>query len=115
MGNYAEIIDGKVAQVLVVDGSEAEAVAWLKANVSTNEWLKTEKDGSKRGKFAGVGDEFHADIDVFIKKPFESWALDKGRKMFLPPIPKPLAILVGYAWQWIEATGQWVEQAIKGK
>ena len=112
MGKYAEIIGGKVARVLVVDGTEAEALKWLKDNVSTELWVKTAEDGSIRGKFAGVGDEYYTDIDVFIKKPFKSWTLDKNLKMYLPPLPKPLAVPIGFAWFWVEKVGAWIKRRL---
>lgn len=113
MGYYAEIIDNEVARVLVVDGTEAEAKLWLALNVSTNTWIKTTLDGSSRNKYAGVGDEYHSDVDKFVYKvPFESWILDKDRGMYLPPIPKPLAIVVGYIWEWSVQLKNWISERL---
>ena len=109
MATYAEIIDGQVAQVLVVGGTEEEAIGWLRANVSENEWVKTAIDGSIRGKYAGKGDEYHPDLDAFVRKvPFKSWKLDRETKMYLPPIPRPLAVAVGHIWVWSEKALKWI-------
>src|SRR3990167_1029708 len=99
---YAEIENGKVKQVLVIDDSwpEAQAQDFL-SGISLNLWVKTDITGSIGGKYAGIGDEFHPELgNLFIRKPFDSWVLDPERKMFLPPWPAPIAIPVGYIYQW---------------
>lgn len=109
MANYAEIINGKVNQVVVFNGTEVEALIWLTENVSSNKWVLTKEDGSMRGKYAGIGDEYHSDINIFIRKPFDSWTLDKNRKMYIPDISKPIAIVVGYIWKWSIQLKDWVK------
>lgn len=110
MGTYAEIVNGKVSRVLVVDGTEDEAKTWLLLNVSKNKWITTDVRGKNKNKYAGKGDEYHADVDKFIsKKPFDSWTIDKERGMYIPPLPKPLAVVVGYVWKWSVKLGEWVQ------
>lgn len=112
MAYFAEIENGKVKQVLVLNDSwtEQESLDWLQEKVSSNLWVKTDINGSIRNKYAGIGDEYHSDIDKFISKvPFESWVLDKERGIYLPPIPKPLALVVGYAWKWSVKLKNWVQ------
>lgn len=110
MGYYAEIVEGKVKRVLVIDGSTAEVLLWLSLNVSLNLWVETSLDGSIRNKYAGIGDEFDPDIDKFIRTvPFPSWVLDKERGMYMPPIPRPIAILIGYVWRWSIELKDWIK------
>lgn len=68
MAHYAEIIDGKVNQVLVTDNewTAEQTMLWLYTNISTNLWLKTSYNGNIRGKFAGVGDAYDPVLDIFI-------------------------------------------------
>lgn len=109
MANYAEIIDGKVSQVIVYNGDDLEAIAWLNVHISTNEWIRTKEDGSNLEKYAGIGDEYHPELNAFVYKPFDSWLLDEGRKIYLPPIIKPIAIPVGYIVYWSEVALRWLQ------
>lgn len=108
MALFAEIIDGKVNQVLVLNMSDEDSLQWLAENVSQNDWIKTEENGSIRNKYAGRGDEYHADIDSFVHKPFPSWVLDKVAKKYksskIKPDPKP----EGFYYEWDESTLDWV-------
>lgn len=87
---YAEVIDGKVTRVLVVEGTVLEATRWLRNNVSKNRWVKTCDKGSFRNKYAGVGDEYHKELNAFIpKKKYASWILNEEKFEYEPPIAKP--------------------------
>ena len=89
---YVEIANGIVQRGLVMDGSwtDKECKAWLNAKVSKNEWIETKLDGSMRNKYAGPGDEYHADLDSFISpKPFDSWTLNKRTKKYEAPSTMP--------------------------
>ena len=33
--------------------------------------------------------------------------------MYIPPIPKPLAIIAGYVWVWSQKVGEWVSAKIE--
>lgn len=115
MKYYAEIVDNHVNQVLVMnqDWSHEEIIDWLHANVSTNEWVETAMDGSIRNKYAGRGDEYKPEIDSFVtKKPFNNWVFDEDRKMYIPPLPKPLAVPLGYIVKWSQELGDWVLEKI---
>ena len=111
MANFAELSEeSRVLRVLVFNGTEAEGIAHLKATYGGT-WVLA-GDGDK-GKHAGIGDEYHADINIFIKKPFNSWVLDKNLKIYLPPIPKPIALVVGFIWAWSEAVKSWVRERVR--
>lgn len=107
MSEYAEIVDNKVVQVLVIDDnwSEEQAQEFL-AKVSSNKWIKTNEK-------VGKSFEYHPGIQKFSrKKPFDSWVFDEKRGMYLPPIPKPLSVPIGYIWRWSEELRQWVLEKI---
>ena len=111
INEYAEIKDGVVLQVLIVDGTKEEAIKWLKDNVSSNEWIIAKSP--TLGK-ASRGGEYNSELKRFMyKKPFSSWVLDTNRKMYLPPLPKPIAVVVGYVWEWSQKLGEWVSKKIK--
>lgn len=107
MAHYAEIINNKVNQVLVMsnDMSHEERLQWLYDNVSNNEWIQTSYNGKVRAKFAGVGDEYHRDIDAFLSpKPSDKWIRCKDRKCYVPKVPKPND---GKSYDWNEELGKW--------
>lgn len=109
MAYYAEIENGKVKQVLVINDAwtNEQATKWLKANVSDNEWMETKIDGSVRDRYAGIGYEYHKDLDSFIlPKPFESWQLDVQTKEYKAPIEMPKDDKL---YRWEESAKQWKE------
>jgi hypothetical protein len=55
----AQIIDGIVIRVLVVP-----SIQWCEQNEG-GEWIETYYNGSQRGKYAGIGDIYDADLDEF--------------------------------------------------
>jgi hypothetical protein len=55
----AEIVSGKVIRVIVVKDA-----SWAAINLGGT-WIETKPDGSIRGKFAAVGDNYDAVNDVF--------------------------------------------------
>jgi len=103
VAEYAEVINGKVIRVLVIDDNWAEEKAQeLLAKISSNEWVKTYKKVGKEY-------EYHKETGMFThKKPFDGWVLDKKREMYIPPIPKPIAIPVGYIVKWSQELRQWI-------
>lgn len=115
MSNYAQVRDGKVIQVVVINDSwtETEAQDFLDKVSSQDTWIKTSGDGSIRSKYAGIGDEYHSDLDAFVAKPLESWVLDRERKIYIPPWPKPIAVPVGYIYHWSKQAKDWVLRKLR--
>ena len=77
---FAEIKDGKVLRVIVVDPKdapdEAKGIAFCKKLLG-GDWKQTYYDSSKRRHYAGIGYTFDKDKDAFISpKPYPSWNLD---------------------------------------
>jgi len=106
---YAQVKDGKVVQVLVINDAwtEKETQEFLDTVNSVDTWVKASKDGNVNKKYAGIGDEYHPDLEAFISKPHASWVIDTKRKMYLPPWPAPISIPIGYIYVWYEVTKEW--------
>lgn len=113
INEYAEIKDGVVLQVLVKDGTKEEAIQWLKDNISENEWIVAKIEDDKGRSVATRGGKYNIELKHFVnKKPYSNWVLDKKRMMYLPPLPKPLAIPIGYIMVWSQKAGVWVSKKI---
>jgi hypothetical protein len=50
-------------------------------------WKQTSYNNNRRLIFAGIGITYHADVDEFRPKPFDSWTWDSTNKVWMPPIP----------------------------
>jgi hypothetical protein len=82
MAHFAQISNGIVSQVIVVsnddcgggDFSESEAVgqAFIASLGLTGEWKQTSYNGNFRGKYAGIGDTYDADLDEFVTPESET-------------------------------------------
>jgi hypothetical protein len=58
---------------------------------SNKRWVKTSYLGEFRRKYAGIGDLYREDLDVFISpKPHPSWILNETTYEWEPPIPYPI-------------------------
>ena len=101
MGYYAKIESGIVTQVVASGTTE---------DCESGTWIETRKDGSIRNKYAGKGDTYDSDNDVFIRaKPFDSWTLD-GSYNWNPPTAVPSDWELGVKdYIWSESTQAWVE------
>lgn len=66
MAHFAELDDGnRVLRVIVIaDAHEADGPRFC-ANLLGGRWVQTSYTGSMRGKFAGIGDVYRVDADVF--------------------------------------------------
>jgi len=53
-------------------------------------WVRTSYGGNFRGKYAGQGDIYREDLDMFISpQPYPSWILNETTGQWEPPIPYP--------------------------
>ena len=83
---FAEVINGKVQRVIVADQSFIDSG---KVGDPKN-WIETFMDGSVRKNYAGIGYEYHKDIDAFVApKQFSSWVLDKNDGEYKAPKAPP--------------------------
>lgn len=61
--------DGIVREVIVIpymDDDDAKVTEYCNGIGLAGTWLDTSYTGSRRGKYAGVGDRYDADLDEFI-------------------------------------------------
>jgi hypothetical protein len=56
----AQIVQGKVAQIVAADST-----AWCSENIG-GLWVEVKKDGTIRGRYPALGDEYDADADEFV-------------------------------------------------
>jgi len=72
MAHFAKIEDGVVVNVIVVaDEHEANGQAYLASLGIEGTWIQTSYNANIRGKFAGIGDLYDAEADLFIAVPTE--------------------------------------------
>lgn len=71
MAHFAQLKDNKVTQVIVVNNEEvpdeSTGIAFCKSLFGQDtEWVQTSYNGNFRGRFAGVGMTYSAELDEFI-------------------------------------------------
>jgi hypothetical protein len=67
--------DGIVEQVIVIpfmNDNDAEVTAYVNSIGLPGKWLDTSYMGSRRGKYAGVGDRYDAELDEFVSPVVEA-------------------------------------------
>lgn len=65
----ARIIDGEVVQVIVIpycNDDDTEITAYCNSIGLAGTWIDSSYTGSRRGKFAGIGDTYDAEADEFV-------------------------------------------------
>lgn len=105
MSNWAEIDDNNiVVRVLVGDNNDAdEGYQWLADNLGGT-WIQTSYNATIRGKFAGIGDTYNEEEDIFVApQPYPSWI--RNGSSWKPPKPVPTDDKI---YDWNEETGDWV-------
>lgn len=78
---------------------------WTRAGVHINQGTPF------RGNYAGIGDYYDAERDVFYQpKPFESWILDEETFVWQPPVSRPPREETEEPiyYKWDEPTLSWV-------
>jgi hypothetical protein len=90
MAHWAELDENNVVLRVTVGSNDEpdEGYGWLIENLG-GRWVQTSYNGNFRKKFAGIGDTYHEEGDVFIvPQPFPSWSLDENYD-WQAPVPKP--------------------------
>ena len=73
---------------------------------------RTSYNGNIRVNFAGIGDIYDEDFDVFIPpQPFPSWKLDYTTFRWKAPVAKP-EDTDEYFHRWSEYNKEWIQVAI---
>ena len=66
--------DGIVEQIIVIpfcNDDDAEVTSYVNSIGLAGKWLDTSYMGSRRGKYAGVGDRYDAEKDEFVSPVVE--------------------------------------------
>ena len=117
MAHYCKLDENNVVtQVIVVDNKDtADANGVEKESIGVafcerlfgGTWKQTSYNGNFRKKYAGIGDAYSPDTDVFYNPnpPYPSWTLDANYD-WQPPTPKPDD---GKEYVWDEPTLAWIE------
>ncbi len=70
MAHFAKMNNNKVEQVIVVSNDDAPTEAAGQAFIASigldGEWLQTSYNNNFRGRYAGIGSIYDADLDEFI-------------------------------------------------
>jgi hypothetical protein len=119
MAHYAELNENnEVIYVAYMDneiitdenGNEVEELGIQHLHThhgAERKWVRTSYRGNFRGKYAGLGDIYREDIDMFISpKPFNSWILNETTGRWKAPVTQPELtqeeIDNGYHYVWDE-------------
>lgn len=119
MSHFAEIVDGKVARVIVAEQDFIDTLPgkWVQTSYNTHAGIHYGPDGQPDGgvalrrNFAVTGMTYDEERDEFyFPKPYPSW-VESPRGYWVAPVDQPLPAEDGtrkfYAWD--EATVSWVE------
>lgn len=71
----ARVEDGIVREVIVIphmDDDDAKVTAYCHSIGLAGTWLDTSYTGSRRGKYAGIGDRYDAELDEFVSPVVEA-------------------------------------------
>ena len=115
MAHFAQIENGIVTQVIVVDnsemlddnGNESEALGLAFCeNLLGGTWVQTSYNASIRKNYAYVGSTYDVIRDAFIDpKPYASWTLNETTCQWEAPVAYPTE---GGMFKWDEVAGDWV-------
>ena len=121
MAHFAKLDENNIVlEVHVVNNDaldpnneEASGIAFLTEwSGGYSNWKQTSYNGTFRKRYAGKGNKYDPDFDVFITpSPFPSWKLNYTTFEWEAPIAKPQTI-DGYVWRWSEINKEWVQVAI---
>lgn len=71
-------------------------------------WVQTSYNGNFRNKYAGIGDLYLEDRDVFLTPiSYPSWTLHPTEPRWVPPIPEPEGL-----HNWDEETQTWIPSEV---
>ena len=101
-------VDENITQQGVGGSSEAWETFYTNAVNQEGVYLKrTSFNGNIRGKYAGKGDSYNAEEDIFVApQPYPSWT--RSGSYWNPPTPMPTT--AGKFYYWSEADLSWRER-----
>ncbi len=89
MSHWAEIDNNNIVLRVTVGDNNLpdEGYQWLIDNLGGT-WIKTSYNATIRGKYAGIGDSYNQEEDIFIApQPYPSWT--RSGSYWNPPTPMP--------------------------
>ena len=108
MAHFAEIdANNVVVRVIVVpDEEEHRGAEFCSDDLGLGgTWIQTSYNANMRKQFAGIGDVYNAELDVFLSaQPYKSWTLDENND-WQPPTPKP--VINSLEYHWVENNQEW--------
>jgi hypothetical protein len=110
MAHYAFLNKDNIVTEVIVGIDETELIEgvlpeiWY-GNFRNQTCKRTSYNGNVRGKYAGIGDTYNEEEDIFVApQPFASWV--RSGSHWVAPIAKPND---GKIYQWNETEGAWNE------
>lgn len=123
MSHFAQVIDGKVVQVLVAEQefideySKTTEGEWIQTSYNTHGGIhydphtgqpSADQTKALRKNYAGLGYIYDLSLDAFYEpQPYPSWTLDEQTCLWQPPVPYPSD---GGIYAWDEASLSWVSR-----
>ncbi len=109
MAHYAKVNDeGIVETVIVADADYIETLegTWIQTSYNTIRGVHTNGGIPLRYNYAGIGDVYDAELDVFRSpQPYPSWTMDAQTYDWVAPVEYPDD---GNVYEWNEETTNWV-------
>lgn len=113
MSHFAQVVDGIVTNVLVIEQDVIDTglfgTGWVQTSYNTHGGVHPE-GRPLRKNYAGIGYTYDHERDAFIPpKPFPSWLLNEDTCLWGAPVPRPTEDKI---YTWDESTGAWVEMGM---
>lgn len=113
MTYFAQVIDGRVQQVIVADqafidsGAVGNPAEWIETTKNSAGGQSLDNTRVIRYNTAERGWHYDAQADAFYRpQPFPSWTLDTTRYVWVAPVEQPND---GKLYNWNESTQSWNE------
>ena len=109
MSHFAQVVDGIVTNVLVIEQDVIDTglfgTGWVQTSYNTHGGVHPE-GRPLRKNYAGIGYTYDSEHDAFIPpKPFPSWLLNEDTCLWDAPVARPTDDKM---YKWDEDTGAWV-------
>jgi hypothetical protein len=107
MAHFANIVQGIVEQVIVIDNQyENDGNTYINEVLNlSGTWIQTSYNNNIRANYAGIGYTYDEVNDVFYSpEPFVSWILNEETWKWEAPIPYPED---GEYYDWNEEQLNW--------
>ena len=118
MTHFAYVENGIVTKVLVIEqdmvdtGLFGDPSKFVKTDYHTAGNVHAKGNEPLRGNYAGVGQIYDAELDVFYpQQPYPSWKLNTTTYLWEAPIAKPVTDNHCF---WNEEKQRWIEMSFDG-